>query len=129
MESYCSDCFVSVFSPSIMFVQFLHGMNQWVVFFFKLLWTISLYGVSHVALIFKEPICHCKCRRLKRRWLHPWVRKIPWRRRAQQPTPVFLPEESHGHRSLAGYSPWVHKESDMTEATWHAHLSLHTNTY
>ena len=32
-----------------------------------------------------------------------------------QPTPVFLPEESHGHRSLAGYSPWGHKESDMTE--------------
>ena len=28
---------------------------------------------------------------------------------------VFLPEESYGQRSLAGYSPWVHKESDMTE--------------
>ena len=35
----------------------------------------------------------------------PWVRKIPWRR-AWQPTPVFLPEESHGQRSLVGYSPW-----------------------
>ena len=33
----------------------------------------------------------------------PWVGKIPWR--AQQPTPVFLPGESHGQRSLAGYSP------------------------
>ena len=32
-------------------------------------------------------------------------------------TPVFLPEESHGQRSLVGYSPWDHKESDMTEAT------------
>ena len=32
-------------------------------------------------------------------------------------TPVFLPGESHGQRSLAGYSPWDHKESDMTEAT------------
>ena len=31
------------------------------------------------------------------------------------PTPVFLPEESHGHGSLAGYSPWVLKELDMTE--------------
>ena len=30
-------------------------------------------------------------------------------------TPVFLPEESHGQRSLVGYSPWGHKESDMTE--------------
>jgi len=30
-------------------------------------------------------------------------------------TPVFLPEESHGQRSLVGYSPWGHKEPDMTE--------------
>ena len=34
----------------------------------------------------------------------PWVRKIPWRT-AQQPTPVFLPGESHGERSLDSYSP------------------------
>ena len=33
----------------------------------------------------------------------------------QEPTPVFLPGESHGKRSLVGYSPWGHKESDMTE--------------
>ena len=32
----------------------------------------------------------------------PWVRKIPWRR-AWQPTPVFLPRESHEQRSLVGY--------------------------
>ena len=32
-----------------------------------------------------------------------------------QPTPVFSPGESHGQRSLAGYSPWGHKESDTTE--------------
>ena len=37
------------------------------------------------------------------------VGKIPWRRK-WKPTPVFLPEESHGQRSLAGYSPWGHKE-------------------
>ena len=30
---------------------------------------------------------------------------------------VFLPGEPHGQRSLAGYSPWCHKELDMTEAT------------
>ena len=52
--------------------------------------------------------------------LHPWVVKIPWRR-AWQPTPVFLPAESHGQRSLVGYSPWGHRESDTTEATEHAH--------
>ena len=45
---------------------------------------------------------------------NPWVGKIPWRRK-WQPAPVFLPGESHGQRSLAGYSPWGHKESDMTE--------------
>ena len=43
----------------------------------------------------------------------PWVGKIPWRR-AWQPTPVFLPGESHGQRSLVGYSPRGHKESDTT---------------
>ena len=48
--------------------------------------------------------------------VNPWVGKIPWRR-AQQPTPVFLPGESHGRRKLAGYCPWGHKESDMTEVT------------
>ena len=36
---------------------------------------------------------------------------------AWQPTPVFLPGESHGQRALAGYSSWGCKESDMTEAT------------
>ena len=39
---------------------------------------------------------------------------IPWRR-AWQPTPVFLSDESHGQRSLAGYSPWGCKESDTNE--------------
>ena len=43
-----------------------------------------------------------------------WVGKIPWRRK-WQPTPVLLPGESHGERSLVGYSPWGRKESDTTE--------------
>ena len=41
-----------------------------------------------------------------------------------QPTPVFLPRESHGQQSLVGYGPRGHKESDMTEANWHAHMLL-----
>ena len=45
---------------------------------------------------------------------NPWVRKISWRR-AWQPTPVFLPRELHGQRSLAGDSPWGHKELDMPQ--------------
>ena len=43
-----------------------------------------------------------------------WVKKIPWRR-AWLPTPAFLPGESHGPRSLAGYSPRDRKQSDVTE--------------
>ena len=41
--------------------------------------------------------------------------KIPWRRKWQA-TPVFLPGESHGQRSLVGYSPWGCKELDRTES-------------
>ena len=44
----------------------------------------------------------------------PWVRNIPWKRE-WQPTPIFLPGESLEQSSLVGYSPWSHKESDMTE--------------
>ena len=44
----------------------------------------------------------------------PGVGKIPWRRK-WQPTPVLLPGETHGGRSLVGYSPWGCKESDTTE--------------
>ena len=44
----------------------------------------------------------------------PWVGKIPWRRKLQ-PTPVFLPREFHGQRSLVGYSTCGHKQLDMTE--------------
>ena len=43
-----------------------------------------------------------------------------------QPTLVFLPGESHGQRSLAGYSPQSLKESDTTEATLHAHAGTPT---
>ena len=45
-------------------------------------------------------------------------RSLSWEdplEKEMQPTPVFLPGESHGHRSLVGYSPWGHKESDRTE--------------
>ena len=60
----------------------------------------------------KEPAW--KCRTHKKCWFDLWVRIIPWKR-AWQPTPVFLPGESRGQRSLAGYSPWGRKESDTTE--------------
>ena len=44
----------------------------------------------------------------------PRVRKIPWSRKGQ-PTPVFLPQEVHGQRSLAGYNPRARRESDTTK--------------
>ena len=62
----------------------------------------------------KEPACQCK--RYERYGFNPWVGKIPWRR-AWQPTPVFLPRETHGQRRLVGYSLWGRKESDMTKVT------------
>ena len=83
---------------------------------------INFWGCTESLLGFpdgtssKEPAC--QCRRHKRREFNPWMGKIPWRR-AWQPTPVFLPGESHGQRKLAGYSPWGHKELDTTEATQH----------
>ena len=49
----------------------------------------------------EEPVY--QCRRSKKREFNPWVRKIP-RRRIWQSTPVFLPGESHGQRSLESYS-------------------------
>ena len=56
----------------------------------------------------------CQSRRHKTCGFDPWDGKILWRR-AWQPTPVFLPGESHGQRSLVGYGPWGHKELDTTE--------------
>ena len=63
----------------------------------------------------------CQCRRRKRHRFYLWVSKIRWRRKCQ-PTPVFLPGESHGQKSLVGYCPWDHKESDTPEQLCtHAH--------
>ena len=50
-------------------------------------------------------------------------KSIKFWRRKWQPTPVFLPGESHGQRSLTDYSPWGHKESDTTKQLDHNILS------
>ena len=52
---------------------------------------------------------HLQCRRCRRSEINSWVGKIPWRMK-WLPTPVFLPGESLGQRSLAGYSKWGHTE-------------------
>ena len=67
----------------------------------------------------RQKIC-LQCRRPR---FDPWVRKIPWRRE-WLPTPVFLPGELHGQRSLAVYSPWGRKESDMTERLTLSHSDI-----
>ena len=60
---------------------------------------------SQVALVVKNPL---PTQESEETWVDPWVGKMPWRR-AWQPSPVFLPGESHGQRSLARYSPWGRK--------------------
>ena len=68
-----------------------------------------------------------QCRRHRKHRFDPWVRKILWRRK-WQPILVFLPEKSHGVRSLASYNPWGPKESDRTKMLstmlWNAHHTL-----
>ena len=63
----------------------------------------------------KEPVSQCsRCRRLR---FDSWVGKIPGSG-AWQPTPIFLPGESQGQRSLVGYSRWGHKDLDVTAETY-----------
>ena len=59
----------------------------------------------------KESTCQSR-----RQGCNPQVRKISWRRK-WQPTPVFLPEKSHGQSSLVSYSPWAHKRVGQDLAT------------
>ena len=69
-------------------------------------------GISQVGLVAKNPPTK-----------EIWVRSLSWDDRWEEgkaTTPVFLPGESHGQRSLVGDSPQGHKELDMTEATLHA---------
>ena len=74
------------------------------------LWSRPLYEQGFPACSDgKEFACQCT-----RPGFSPWVGKILWRRE-RLPTPVFLPGESHGQRSLVGYSTWGPKELDTTE--------------
>ena len=64
--------------------------------------TLTHTPLYHRGASGEEPTC--KYRRHKTHGFDPWVGKILWRR-AWRPTPVLLPGESHGQRSLVGYSP------------------------
>ena len=52
----------------------------------------------------------------RRRWFSPWFGKIPWKRK-WLPTPIFLPREFHGLKSMVSHSPRGRKKSDTFEAT------------
>ena len=70
---------------------------------------LDSFDSSKTGLSGKEPACQ-----RRRCGFDPWVRKIPWRRE-WQPTPVFLPGECHGQRSLVGCISWGREELDMTQ--------------
>ena len=79
---------------------------------FQIAFSVRRPGASLVALVVKNPPANAGDLRdikgIRHPGFDPWVGKIPWRR-AWQPTPVFLPGESHGLRSLVGYSHGVAK--------------------
>ena len=85
---------------------------------YKLMKDKSYVGASQVELVVKNP--PASAGRHRRCTFDPQIRKIPWRR-AWLPTPVFLPRESHGQRSLAGA---VHRVTQSQ--TWLKQLSMHT---
>ena len=88
---------------NVQWFQFLHSLTSTDYFPFFFFFFIRPGGPSG-----RESACNVGG------LVDPWVGKIPWRRE-RLPTPVFLPGESQGQRSLAGYRPWGLKELDTTE--------------
>ena len=89
-----------------------HTTNQIFSIAFKVKFMTSGNSSCHLLSTFSVPWW------FRRQRICLQCKKIPWRRE-WHPTLVFLPGESHGQRSLAGYSPWGHKESDTTERLTH----------
>ena len=73
-----------------------------------------MYNASIVLCGLPQRLSSLQYKRCTRPRLNLWVGRMLWRR-AWQPTPIFLPGEFHGQWSLAGYSPWGHKELDTAE--------------
>ena len=88
---------------------------------FKLIAPISSNGASQVALMVKNLPSSAGHQ------FNAWVGKVPWGR-AQPPTPVFLPGESHGQRNLVGYSPWGHRRVRHNLATNNNNPDIHCST-
>ena len=85
-------------------MQDIYGQSGIMFIYYKLILKVDYYNKEGVpgGTSGKEPTC--QCRRHKRCGFDSWVGKIFWKK-AWQPTPVFLPGESHGQRSPVGYSP------------------------
>ena len=66
----------------------------------------------------------CQCRRCRRPRFNPWIGKIPCSRK-WQPTPAYLPGKSHGQRSLAGYSPWVHRQTGLSDFHFTSYMYIY----
>ena len=95
------------FSPH--FLLFLHGTQN----------TLSLFSDGSGSWVSKREADWESASWIsghRRRGFSPWIRKVPWKRK-WQPTPVILPGESHGQRSLVGYSPWACKETRRSDST------------
>jgi len=93
----------------IVFSSFIPIINIILFCFILLMCQIVLIWIMPCGSDSKESVCN-----VGDPGLIPGLGRFPWRRE-WQPTPVFLPGEFHGQRSLVGYSPWSHKESDRAE--------------
>ena len=78
---------------------------------------VSLLKTAYIPFTFRASLVAQLVKYPPAIW-EPWVRSLGWEdllEEGMETIPVFLSGESHGQRSLAGYSPWGSKESDMTE--------------
>ena len=109
-----SSSFLIAFHMFLPFAHVLYILIHKVIFF-------NSSPVLHKRLpqcLSSKRIC-LQCKRDRRLRFDSWFGKIPWRRK-WQPIPVFLPGKFRGQWSLAGYSPWCHKES--TSLSTHAQV-------
>ena len=79
---------------------------------------VCTYEASQLAVVVKNPLVSAG--NIRDLGSVAGLRRPPGGGHGDPPTPGFLPGESHGQRSLVGYSSQGHKESDLTEVTWHA---------
>ena len=96
-------------------------------FVLKLHFARALFGVWQLSSGTSGKGPTCQWRRRKRWGFDPWVRKICWRM-AWQPTPVFLPGESHEQRGLVGYNPYSRRVRHYWSNLAHTHTHTHTHT-